>query len=45
MGETLQPVAAGFDKSLRVENRAERLAGDAGSVVLGEIMERSGIVE
>jgi len=45
MGETLQPVVAGFNTSLRVESRAERLTGDAGAVVLREIMERSGIIE
>ncbi|SNT25578.1 transposase, partial [Antarctobacter heliothermus] len=45
MGETLQPVATSFNRSLRVESRAERLTGDAGAVVLREIMERSGIVE
>jgi len=45
MGERLQPVAARFNKSLRVESRTERLTGDAGVVVLREIMERSGIVE
>ncbi len=45
MGERLTPVATGFNKSLRVESRAERLTGDAGAVVLREILERSGIVE
>ena len=45
MGEMLQPVAPRFNKSLRVESRAERLTGDAGVVVLREIMERSGIIE
>jgi hypothetical protein len=45
MGETLQAFTAGFNKSLRVESRAERLTGDAGAVVLREILERSGIVE
>ena len=45
MGETLQPVATSFNRSLRVESRAERLTGDAGAVVLREIMERSGIVD
>ena len=45
MGETPQPVATSFNRSLRVESRAERLTGDAGAVVLREIMERSGIVE
>ena len=42
-GETLQPFTTRFNKSLRVESRAERLTGDAGVVVLREIMERSGI--
>ena len=45
MGETLPPFTTGFNKSLRVESRAERLTGDAGAVVLREILERSGIVE
>ena len=45
MGETLPPVATRFNKALRVESRAERLTGDAGAVVLREIMERSGIME
>jgi hypothetical protein len=45
MGETLPPFCTGFNKSLRVESRAERLTGDAGAVVLREILERSGIVE
>ncbi|MEY8843525.1 hypothetical protein AB9K41_31255 [Cribrihabitans sp. XS_ASV171] len=40
-----KPAATGFNKSLRVESRAERLTGDAGAVVLREILERSGIVE
>ncbi|PQO23987.1 hypothetical protein C2I36_05150 [Rhodobacteraceae bacterium WD3A24] len=44
MGETLQPFATRFNKSLRVERRTERLTGDAGVVPLREIMERSGIV-
>lgn len=45
MGETLPSFSTGFNKSLRVESRAERLTGDAGVVVLREIMEQSGIVE
>jgi len=45
MGESLQPVVTGFNESLLVESRAERLTGDAGAVVLREIRERSGIVE
>ena len=44
MGETLSPVIPGFNRSLRVESRADRLTGDPGAVVLREILERSGIV-
>ncbi|GHE05396.1 hypothetical protein U879_04035 [Defluviimonas sp. 20V17] len=44
MGETLQPVTPGFNRSLRIESRPDRLTGDAGAVVLREILERSGIV-
>ncbi|GHE03844.1 hypothetical protein U879_21490 [Defluviimonas sp. 20V17] len=44
MGETLQPVTPGFNRSLRIESRADRLTGDPGVVVLREILERSGIV-
>ncbi|RDC67475.1 hypothetical protein DLJ49_20950 [Rhodovulum sp. 12E13] len=43
--ETLQPVVTGFNKALRVESRAERLNGDAGAMVLRQIMTRSGIIE
>jgi len=45
MGETLPPFSVGFNKSLRVESRDERLTGDAGAVALRESMERSGIVD
>ena len=44
MGETLQPVILGFNRSLRVESRADRLTGDPGAVLLREVLERSGIV-
>jgi len=44
MGETLQPVIPGFNRSLRVEARADRLTGDPGAVLLREVLERSGIV-
>ena len=44
MGETLQPVTAGFNRSLRIESRADRLTGDPGAVLLREVLERSGIV-
>jgi hypothetical protein len=44
MGETLSPVIPGFNKSLRVESRADRLTGDPGVVALREILESSGIV-
>ncbi len=44
MSETLKPVTAGFNRSLRIESRADRLTGDPGAVVLREILEGSGIV-
>ena len=44
MGETLQPVTPGFNRSLRIESRADWLTGDPGVVLLREILERSGIV-
>ena len=43
--ETLQPAAMVFNRFLRVESRADRLIGDAGAVILRQIMERTGIVE
>ncbi len=45
MGETLQPVTPRFNRSLRVENRSDRLTGDPGAVLLREILEASGIIE
>ena len=44
MGETLSPVTTGFNRSLRVVCRADRLTGDPGAVLLREVLERSGIV-
>lgn len=44
MGETLQPVTCGFNRSLRIESRVERLTGDPGAVLMREILERSGIL-
>jgi hypothetical protein len=44
MGETLQPVIPVFNRSLRIESRADRLTGDPGAVLLREVLERSGIV-
>ena len=44
MGETLQPLTFGFNRSLRVESRTDRLTGDPGAVLLREILERSGII-
>lgn len=44
MGETLRPVAAGFNRSLTVETRAERLTGDPGAVLLREVLDATGIV-
>lgn len=44
MGETLSPVAPRFNRSLRIESRAERLTGDPGAILLREVLETSGIV-
>ena len=44
MGETLPLPTASFNASLSVETRPERLTGDAGAVLVREIMERSGII-
>ena len=44
MGETLQPVMPRFNRSLRIESRAEWFTGDPGAIVLSETLENSGIV-
>ena len=44
MGETLLPVTMGFNRSLRIESRVDRLTGDPGVVLLREIAEQSGII-
>jgi len=44
MGETLLPVPMGFNRSLRIESRVDRLTGDPGAVLLREIVEQSSIV-
>ncbi|SEP16563.1 hypothetical protein SAMN04490248_13112 [Salinihabitans flavidus] len=44
MGETLRPVTAGFNRSLSIETRAERLTGDPGAVLLRESLDATGIV-
>ncbi|MCP3969950.1 MAG: IS1380 family transposase [Rhodobacteraceae bacterium] len=45
MGETLALFKTSFNKSLSVETRPERLTGEAGAVLLREIMERLGVIE
>jgi len=35
----------GFDRSLRIESRVDRLTGDPGAVLLREIAEKSGIID
>ena len=40
MGETLQPLTPGFNRSLRIESRTDRLTGDPGAVLLREVLER-----
>src|SRR6056297_3631765 len=44
MGETLRPVTTGFNRSLSIETRAQRLTGDPGAVLLREVLDASGIV-
>jgi hypothetical protein len=44
MGENLRPVTAGFNRSLSIETRAERLTGDPGAVLLREVLDATGIV-
>ena len=39
MGETLRQVATGFNRSLTVETRSERLTGDPGAVLLREVLD------
>ena len=43
MGEELSLFGVEFNGSLRVEARAERLTGEAGTVILREVIERLGI--
>jgi hypothetical protein len=45
VGEEVTLFGAGFNQSLRVEMREERLTSNAGAVVLREAMERLGVVE
>ena len=45
MGETLQPVSPRFNRSLRIESRADRLTGDRGAILLREVLEGSGIID
>jgi hypothetical protein len=42
--ETLSPVLPTFNRSSRVESRTDRLNGDPRTVVLREVLERSGIM-
>jgi hypothetical protein len=43
MGEDLALFRAGFNGSLRVEARPERLTSEAGAFILREVIERLGI--
>jgi len=43
MSETLRPVATGFNRSLTIETRSERLSGDPGAVLLREVLDATGI--
>lgn len=43
MGEELRLFRAGFNRSLRVESRQERITGDAGAILVREVIERLGL--
>ncbi len=45
MGESTTLWIPGFNKSLKIESRPERLTGDAGVLLLREALERLGIVQ
>lgn len=45
MGETLALFKTSFNKSLSIVSRPDRLTGEAGAVILRELMERSGVIE
>jgi len=45
MGDSLLPVTMGFNRSLRIESRVDRLTGDPGAVLLREIVEQSSIID
>ena len=45
MGESVSLFRSSFNKSLRIESRADRLTAEPGAVVLREIMERTRIIE
>src|SRR4051794_3957356 len=45
MGETPLPFTTSFNASLSIEARPERLTGDAGAVLVREVIERTGILE
>jgi len=44
MGDSLLPVTMGFNRSLRIESRVDRLTGDPGAVLLREIVAQSGVI-
>lgn len=44
MSEMLRPVAAGFNRSLTIETRSERLSGDPGAVLMREVLDATGTV-
>ena len=45
MGETLPIFSTSFNRCVQVEARADHLSADSGALLLGEIMEQTGIVE
>lgn len=45
MGETEHLLAPAFNRSVRVEARDEELSGDAGAVLVRDILERTGVLD
>ena len=44
MGEDLTSIRTQFNGSVRIESRPERLSGEAGALIMREVMERNGLV-
>ena len=45
MGESEHLLAPAFNRSVRIEARDEELSGDAGAVLVRDILERTGVLD